>query len=144
MLLPAASVVGVKLTPSRQRNAVSEGMALGLLMCDRESLPFDKVMVDLAFEASWRGWAYRHQFSQVDADIRNGSDGVWVMTRASSTKQSYNFYWDRSGPSLQIYARPQWAGEPLDEEAVAASIDGDVPAEGWRALAGDFLATFGR
>lgn len=113
-------------------------------MCDRDSLPFDKVMIDLAFEGSWRGWGYRHQFSQVDTDIRNGSDGVWVMTRASLNKQSYNFYWDRSGPSLEIYARPQWAGEPLDAEAVASSIDGDVPAEGWRALAEDFLATFAR
>ena len=134
----------VKLTPSRQRNAVSEGMALGLLMCGRESLPFDKVMVDLAFEGAWRSWAYRHQFSQVDTDIRNGLDGVWVMTRASENKQTYNFYWDWSGASLEIHPRPRWAGESAEAAVVAASIDGEVPAEGWRALAADFLATFQR
>lgn len=132
------------LSPSRQRNAVSEGTALGLFMCGRVTLPFDKVMIDLAFEGAWRSWAYRTLFSQVGTDIRNGSDGVWVMTHATESKRTSNFYWDTTGREIAIYARPQWAGEEVDEEAVAASLDGDVPADGWRALAEDFLATLGR
>jgi hypothetical protein len=39
-------------TPSRQRNAVSEGVALGLVMCDRFTLPRDKVGIDLSFEGA--------------------------------------------------------------------------------------------
>jgi hypothetical protein len=30
------------ITPSRQRNAASEGMAIGLLMCGRNAIRFDK------------------------------------------------------------------------------------------------------
>jgi hypothetical protein len=30
---------------------VSEGIALGLVMCDRDSLPFNKVTIDLSFTA---------------------------------------------------------------------------------------------
>jgi len=42
------------ITPARQRNAVSEGIALGLLMLDRNEIPFDKFRVDLAFEHAWK------------------------------------------------------------------------------------------
>jgi hypothetical protein len=48
-----------KLTSTQQRNAVSEGMALGLVMCQRDTLPFDKVGIDLAFTGAWRSWQYR-------------------------------------------------------------------------------------
>lgn len=134
----------MKLTSSRQRNAVSEGMALGMLMCGRDELRFDKLRIDLAFEGAWRSWSYRNQFSQVSTDLRNGSDGVWVMTHADERKQVWNLYWDTSGGTVNIYARPQWADEKLDYDAIAASIDGDVPAESWRSLAEDFLASFDR
>jgi hypothetical protein len=50
----ALNLTLMTITPSRQRNAVSEGMALGLLLCDRSSLPFDKFRVDLAFEGAWQ------------------------------------------------------------------------------------------
>ncbi|TFV79401.1 hypothetical protein E4P39_01820 [Blastococcus sp. CT_GayMR19] len=134
----------MKISPSRQRNAVSEGMALGLLLCDRSMLPFEKWRVDLAFEGAWRGWAYRERFSQVNTDIRNGLDGVWAMTRATQNKQTFNLYWDTSGAEVAVYARPQWAGEEIDEDVIAESIDGGVPASGWQALAEDFLVRFTR
>jgi hypothetical protein len=38
------------ITPARQRNAVSEGIALGLCMLERYEFPYDKVRIDLAFE----------------------------------------------------------------------------------------------
>lgn len=50
------------ISPARQRNAVSKGVALGLLMCDRSKLAFDKVLVDLSFEGAWRNWQYRDRF----------------------------------------------------------------------------------
>lgn len=39
----------MKLTSTQQRNAVSEGSALGLLMCGRDALPYNKITVDLSF-----------------------------------------------------------------------------------------------
>lgn len=132
------------ITPSRQRNAVSEGMALGLIMCGRNTIRLDKVMVDLAFEGAWRSWPYADRFSQVHTDLRNGSGGARVMSRADERKQVWNLFWDTSGGELAIYSRPQWDDEDIDAEFVAGMIDGGVPAEGWRALAQGFLDRFER
>ncbi|MGE0307166.1 MAG: hypothetical protein AB7Q27_15565 [Acidimicrobiia bacterium] len=60
--------------PSRQRNAVSEGMALGLLMCGRDELRFEKTSIDLAFMSAWRKWPFTDRFRQVDTDMRHGLD----------------------------------------------------------------------
>lgn len=119
-------------------------MALGLLMCGRHSLPWNKVGIDLAFEGAWRSWQYRSRFSQVNIDIAHGSDGVWVMTRADERKHTTNFFWDTSGREIAIYARPIWVDEDVDPDEAAGLIDGDVPGEGWRELAADFLRRFER
>lgn len=49
MSLYGDRVLNMTLTPARQRNAVSEGFALGLLRNDRVELPKSKVDTDLAF-----------------------------------------------------------------------------------------------
>ena len=136
------SLLTMAITPSRQRNAVSEGMALGLIMCDRITLPWDKVAIDLSFEGAWRSWQYKHRFSQVDTDIRHGSDGIWVMTRADERKHTLNFYWDTGGREIAIYARGVWSDEEVDVDQAAEWIDGEVPAGGWQELATDFLRRF--
>lgn len=133
----------MKITPSRQRNAVSEGMALGMIMCGRRELPSDKQRIDLSFEGAWRNWSYRDRFSQVSTDLRNGSDGIWVMTHADEHKHVWNLFWDVSG-KVAVNVRSQWADEEIDAEAIADSIAGEVPASGWCALAEDFLARFDR
>jgi len=136
-------VRSVTISPTRQRNAASEGMALGLLMCGRDALPFKKVEVDLAFGGAWRRWAYRGRFPQVSTDLEKGLDGL-AMTRADERKNVLNLYWETSGRELVIRARSQWADEQIDPHVVADSIDGDVPAEGWRDLAAEFLQRFER
>lgn len=132
---------GMASTPARQRNAVSEGMALGLILSGHASIPFDKVAIDLAFEGAFRSWRYADRFPQVGTDLRNGSDGVWVMTRATEGKQVWVLFWDTAGRELRIFAR-QHDWDPNDEEDVEYAlsvIDGDVPREGWLSLAQDFL-----
>ena len=111
---PSSTLRYVRITPARQRNAVSEGMALGLLMAGREVLPYDKVRVDLAFGGAWRGWEFRGRFPQVGTDLRNGSDGVHVMTRADEQKHVWQLFWEREGRDLRIVARPQWEGEAIE------------------------------
>jgi hypothetical protein len=134
----------VKITPTRQRNAVSEGIALGLVMAGRDVLPYDKVRVDLSFSGAWRGWDFRDRFAQVSTDLRNGSDGVHVMTRADEGKHVWHLYWERSGGELRVLPRAQWEGDAVDPDAVAEALDGQVPAAGWRALAENFLERFDR
>lgn len=122
-----------KMTPGRQRNAVSEGLALGLLMNDHNSIEFEGVhitSVELAFSGAWRDWPYRDHFPQVNTDLRNGSNEWVVMTHADEAKKTRLYFWD----DLTIYARNDWAEtDPPDE--LATFIDGDVPAAGWAQLA---------
>lgn len=42
------------ITSARQRNAVSQGIALGLWMVERYEFTFDKQRIDLAFDHAWR------------------------------------------------------------------------------------------
>jgi hypothetical protein len=132
------------LTPARQRNAVSEGMALGLLMCGHDSLSFDKFRLDLAFEGAWRSWAHRTRFSQVNTDLTKGLDGVWAMTRADADKQVTVLYWEQDGATFRISTRqPDWTpDDPDDLDFAARMIDGGVPLTGWEELARDFLTRF--
>lgn len=134
------------ITPARQRNAVSEGIALGLLVSGRDSLPYDKVRLDLAFEGAWRSWSpYRDRFRQVTTDVAKGS-GARVMTRADRQKQVWALYWDNDGAELRIRARqPDWSADnPEDVDFALRVIDGDVPVSGWQQLAGEFLRRFDR
>lgn len=132
------------ITPARQRNAASEGMALGLVMCDRNALQWDKLGVDLSFAGAWRAWSYRQRFPQVDTDLCRGRDGIWVMTHADERKHTMNFFWDAGDSELVIFPRPIWADGEVHAEEAASLIDGDVSATGWRELAADFLARLTR
>src|SRR4051812_527720 len=97
------------LTPARQRNAVSEGMALGLLMCGHDSLSDNKLRLDLAFNGAWRSWTYRTRFPQVNTDLTRGREGVRIMTRADARKQVLVLYWERDGGEFRIFTRqPDW------------------------------------
>ncbi|VTR77747.1 hypothetical protein [Cellulomonas hominis] len=131
-------------TTAQQRNAVSEGIALGFAMCDLDELPFDKLRIDLAFDYAWRQWPHAHRFPQVQTDLRNGTDPVWVMTHADEKKQVWNLFWDRSaGSSIRIYARSRWEDD-FDADAIASMVDDDIPAEDWMTFAQDFLRAFER
>lgn len=133
-------------TPTRQRNAVSEGIALGIVLNGRTSVPFDKVAVDLAFAGAWRSWDYTGLYPQVSTDLRNGSDGIWVMTKAAEGKQVLVLFWDTSGSELAIRAR-QSDWDPSDEADITyalRTIDEDVPREGWESLARNFLDRMNR
>jgi len=137
----AGYVVRVALTPAQQRIAVSEGMALGLVICGRDVLPFDKARLDAAFEGAWRSWPHHGSFPQVTTDLADGEDGVWAMTGADSRKEVWALYWEQDGDELRIRARqPDWSPEdPADLTYAAEVIDGDVPVASWEVLAREFL-----
>jgi hypothetical protein len=129
------------MTATRQRNAVSEGMALGLGMSGVVTLPYDKLRIDLSFEGAWRDWEYRNRFSQVTTDLSKGLDGVHVMTRATEGKHVWALYWDKSGRELAIYPRQDdWdPTDPYDVGFAVSVISDEVPLAGWIALARAFL-----
>ena len=133
-------------TPAQQRNAVSEGMALGLLICGRDVLPFDKMALDLAFEGAWRTWTYREIFPQVNTDLSKGLDGTWAMTRADASKQTWALYWEQEGNQFKIYARTSdWQVDNSDDlDHIVGLIDDSVPPSGWEGFAREFLSRFER
>lgn len=126
---------------TRQRNAVSQGMALGLLLNGCNELSTDKVAVDLSFEGAWRGWPRRHLFSQVSNDLAKGSDGWNVITRADEDKRVFGPHWTRDGYRWVITTRDaDWSvDDPNDVEQAVTMIGADVPADGWSELAREFL-----
>lgn len=135
----------MKLTATQQRNAVSEGTALGLVALGYDRVRFEKWRVDLAFAGAWRDWAYSRRFSQVDTDIRKGLDGANAMTRASEGKRTTSFYWVRERELTIYWRRSDFDPDSDDELAWATKmIDGEVPLEGWKSLAQGFLDRFQR
>lgn len=131
----------MSLSASQQRNAVSEGFALGMVVCGYDSIEFDKVAVDLSFEGAWRSWSHRHRFSQVSTDLRNGSDGCWVLSRVSVRSKTFAFYWGSDGRSLDVIARQHdWdVDNPDDVDFAVSVISGEVGLDGWVELARAFL-----
>lgn len=134
------------LTPTQQRNAVSEGAALGLAMCETYAVTSETWRLSMAFEGAWRDWdaQWKTQFRQVDTDLRNGLNGYIALTRADERKQVFCLYWDRSGPEYVIYARESFAEDNFDADEVARYVSGDVPAEAWKGLAEDLLSRLNR
>jgi len=128
----------MRLSGSQQRNAVSEGIALGLLMCGRREFPESKLALDLSFEDAWRAWDRRGDFGQVSTDLRNGTDAVYVMTHASERKHTLDVYWIGEVDPYSIgLRRPD---DEFDPDDIAAHIDGDVPAAVWHRLAEIFIS----
>lgn len=138
-----------KLSGPQQRNAVSQGIALGLSVLERYEFEFNKFRIDMSFENAWRDWPseYRSLFSQVSTDLRNGTDAVYVMTRASeTTKSATPLFWDRTGTHIRIHQRgDDWdSSDPEDVEYALKMVGSDVPLDGWVSLATEFLAGFDR
>ncbi len=130
----------MKMTAARQRNAVSEGMALGLVAEGYNRLDFDEARVDGAFESAWQTWAYRSRFRQVETDMGQRMGAVPMMTHAYRAKQTPCFYWTRHG-ELRIFCRRDDfdPSSVVQLEAAASMIGGEVPLAGWKALAQSYL-----
>jgi len=111
----------------------------------RSELPLNKFAVDLAFEGAWRSWAYRSSFSQVATDMRNGSGGQRVATRATSSKRVTGVWWsDADGRWTVTSVDDLDLTDPADVEFVLSVIAGDLPLEAWQDLTTEFLARLDR
>jgi len=54
---------------SLQHSAVSEGVVLVLIMCDRVGLAWANVRIDLSFEGAQHLWPYLHRIRKRDLTI---------------------------------------------------------------------------
>lgn len=139
-------VDGMDISPARQKNTVSQGVALGLLLCGHETIPNNKVQVDLAFEGAWRIWPQAKTFITVDNALKKFGGGMRAVTHADDHKQSWVFYWERTSAGYQIRARQRdWSlDDPDDIEYALEMLDGGVTAEQWRELAETFVTRLPR
>lgn len=134
------------MTPSRQRNAVSEGFALGLVLCGYSWIEFDKMRVDMAFEGAWRSWRHKGLFPQVSRDLENGLDASIAFSRAKRQHKTWVFYWESDGATLDVVrCNPDWdSGNPDDVAYAVEMISDDADRDGWKGLASAFLEAFAR
>lgn len=135
----------VALTPTRQRNAVSEGLALGLLVLGRESVPNDKVRFDLALTGAWRAWPFAPRFPK--ALSSTGPDPIYAVSGVGATNATSALYWEKSGSDLLIRRRTAFEDDGASAEDFAYMcdlVDGGVPLEGWQELAAAFVERFER
>lgn len=132
------------LTSTQQRNAVSEGAALGLLLHGRDRLPHDKIAIDLAIAHAWRRWPRADQYPALARTFEQ-YNGTYALLRADERKHTWALYWDTSGSEAVIRRRASFLGDdPLPFEEMADVIDDRISADDWATLAGDFLGRFNR
>lgn len=133
----------MRITPTQQRNAVSEGLALGLALLGHLALPDAKARVDEVFAPAWSAWPYRDSFARVSFDVGRGHDGIHVMTRATVGKQTRTLYWVRDGQLAVVLRDSAWNPRSvIDVDRAVTAIDGDVPVDGWVDLARGFLDAY--
>lgn len=124
----------MSLSASQQRNAVSEGFALGLISNGYRGLRDDKVAIDLSVEEAWSKWSERSRFPQVSTDLRKGLAGSIVMSRRQGVP-SRGLVWSHD-PEYQVLIK---VGEldPRrvdDLEFLASLIRGKLSLDQWKAL----------
>ncbi|MFC7485666.1 hypothetical protein ACOCJ7_04000 [Knoellia sp. CPCC 206453] len=126
-----------------QRNAVSEGIALGLVVCGCSYLPDLHERVDLAFARAWWSWAHHGEFPRVDCDVGRGFDGEHVITRGTRKRATSTLFWERQGQLTIVARREGFNGnDPADAMSAAEAIGTDIPLEAWVDLAQGFLNAY--
>lgn len=131
------------LTDSRQRNAVSEGLALGVLMCGTDRIGYAdvdgnfKIAADFAFLHAWRRWPHRNLFPRVARDTEL-IDPIWIAVHADERRQ-VSLYWEQTSTGYVVRQRGRWANGMVDPDDAAASIDGGLEPAAWASLAQPFL-----
>ncbi|GAA1392746.1 hypothetical protein [Luteococcus peritonei] len=122
---------------ARLENAFSEGAALGVLMCGRDSIPRDKVRVEMAFRRAWRAWPYSSRFPFVSSNRR--ADEFYQLTHADYRKHTFGLFWD----GCTVVSRNEYDDE-VDFGFIANLVDEEIPAEAWRQLMQDFFDNYER
>lgn len=125
------------MTIARQRNAFSEGLALGLLERGRLPLEFGKTDLDVAIEEAFQAWSYASQFPRIHTDLfgRASLDGLWVMLHVDTPRKARIIYWNPGTNPLSVTTVPQWAGRTASLDELARVLNPTIPADAWRELA---------
>lgn len=140
-------------TPSKdfQYKAVSAGIALGLCIVGRYTVPSAKLPLEFAFQRAWKRWDYKDRFPAVGKVFALGVptvDPYIALTSADRRVRTPHvpFYWDDGEQGgYQIYGRDgsDWDPDlPEDLEMVADHLSDHpmIPAAAWESLARDLLA----
>ncbi len=128
-----------KLSDTRQRNAVSEGFAIGLLAIGHHELDRRSPAYESAFARAWRGWAYSDRFPRVSLDLKRGLRADLVFTRATERKQTFGLYWKADGHSVLIEVRSDLDRQEPDLDSLAQVVDGDLDVPAWAELATAYI-----
>ena len=142
------------MTKSQQYRRVSAGIALGLIMNDRYTLPHGKPRLEFAFTAAWRKWEFGNAYTwmqRVATMAVKDLDVIHVITEMDKDKRDpfMPFYWDYNAPDgPTIYARANSDFDPNNDDDLefyaGLLSDSKIPAEAWEELARMFLENLDR
>ena len=120
------------LTRARQRLTLAQGLALGALMSSAAPITGNKTTLELNFRRVWREWPYRDLFPSIKAGP--AQDDLFLILGDEVRR-------GRRGVTWWTAAWPFHAAADGDDwDELAEFIDGKVPAAGWSALVGGWLA----
>lgn len=129
------------LSLTRERIAVSEGMALGLWMKGHFALTHDRRSLSSAFSRAYSEWLFAAFFPRLLVELDAGKLGWTTMAFARESKVTWSFYWAVSRSELTAHPRSELHLFEAGPNRVAGNIDGGVPfgADPWEELAMRFL-----
>ena len=141
-------------TSKAQQQQVSAGLALGLCMLERYSIPSGKQKVEFSFRRAWRDWDHSPLYPAMNrvVDLSQPTvDPYYALLSAGDNirRLALPYYWDRNGRTLTIYGRDgsDWdIDDPDDIDWVAQQLHDSEPppAAAWRDLAAAFLSELDR
>lgn len=140
-------------TPNKdfQYKAVSAGIALGLCMVGRYTVPSAKLQLEFAFKRAWNQWDHQGRFPSVGKlfalDIPTEDPYIAFISANERVRTPHvPFYWDNGDQgNYQVYGREgsTWDAdipEDLDFVASLLSQDPTIPPAAWEELAKNLLA----
>lgn len=84
------------MTKAAHETAAGEGLALGLVALDVDSLNGSKTSVEFAFQRAWRDWTHRSRFPAVHADVAR-NDLLRIIDKSEGRRSAHLSEWFRTG-----------------------------------------------
>lgn len=128
------------MTKAHDQNALSLGIALGLVASGHDRLPnVDKMAIEFSFERAWQLWPHRAKFSGLRIGGLGTVDTIWQITHADRHKRAPYLYWSNEGGENLILPRFEESVFDVDLEGLAEYLNDQVSVDDWRSLATAFL-----
>ncbi|MGW3788452.1 hypothetical protein ACWD5Z_27995 [Micromonospora chokoriensis] len=123
-------------TQAVQQTEVGDGLALGVLAVGVDSVPRDKMAIELAFRRAWRKWPHASTYPAIKAGPSFDDIYIQILLRSERRRWGCTVWRNEGNRLYPELVGESWTFEDGMELHVRAS---GVPEAGWRQLAELFL-----